>query len=451
MNKVKNIISGLFATALLAGCAGKADGSAAAGDACGMSLDRIEHAAAALYRENEGVPAEGAVHYGGGVFVSRTINGKKRFLIVSANHVALCLLYSRDFRAVQVGMDKKGEKDRILRATMPGSLVKWFEGDAYHDLIAVDITDSLQGLDALNADIQFVDLDVPYHAATGEKCVCIASAGAKSELASAELYLWTSPFARREGVVTKTGVDKKHEFAHSKGTGFRMMHRVDVTTIECVEGDSGSPVFSMPKDGLAQFCGIVIGAGAGMSNIVPAETIARYIDTSFGVNLSKEPLPEEALREVEAVTVRGSGDGEGVDMKTFRSWHPGIRRVVVEMAGVCTKTNAMEASVGVYYGDTGIVRGEDVYIKVGWDNESPNTGATKPGFKKTVLTFDLDETGRTIARNVKSDDFTIDCGGEPRKLDDMKYSRDWNMLKIKTSGGNSEDSYARVILYAAKE
>lgn len=121
MNKVKNIISGLFATALLAGCVGKADGSAAAGDACGMSLDRIEHAAAALYRENEGVPAEGAVHYGGGVFVSRTINGKKRFLIVSANHVALCLLYSRDFRAVQVGMDKKARKTGYCAPQCPGA------------------------------------------------------------------------------------------------------------------------------------------------------------------------------------------------------------------------------------------------------------------------------------------------------------------------------------------
>ena len=33
----------------------------------------------------------------------------------------------------------------------------------------------------------------------------------------------------------------------------------------------------------------------------------------------------------------------------------------------------------------------------------------------------------------------------------MKYSREWNMVKIRTRGGYSADSYARVIKYAAKE
>ena len=446
MDRLKEISIGLCAGILLAGCTGKADSRGGVG----IDLDGIERTAAVLYRENMDEAAHDARPYGGGVFVSRTISSKRRFFLVTANHVAVFLRYQRGFRAVQVGMAKKGEVGKILRATMPENGVKWFEGDEFHDIAAADITDSLYGLDALGACILFVDLDIPHKSAVGDACVCVAAAGKKkSDFASPKLDLWTSPFARKEGKVVATGVDRKHEYTFGQAVGSRMQHRVDVATAVCAEGDSGSPVFVMPGDGTGRFCGIAIGAARGTVNMVSADAIARYIDASCGVNLTKEPLADEALREVEVVTVRG-GDGEE-NMNLFGTWRPGIRRIVLEVAGICTKSNALDASVGMYYGKEGLIQGEEIALTVGWNNIDPEGKSSKPGFKKAVLTFDLDETGRTIGRNVKSDDFTMDSGGEPRSVADMKYSREWNMVKIRTRGGYSADSYARVIKYAAKE
>lgn len=446
MDRLRTIGMGLCAGALLSsGCYGKADNMGRDG----IGLDAVERASVALYRQRAGEPAHEARQYGGGVLVSRTVNGERRLFLVTANHVSMFLRHPSGFGAVQVGMPKRGEDGRILRATMPDNGVEWLEGDAYHDVVAADITDSVHGLDALGANILFVDLDFPHRAAAGDACVCVAAAGGKSEFASPRQDLWTSPFTRKEGRVVATGVDRKHEFVHGQAAGARMQHRVDVATAECAEGDSGSPVFVVPGDGTARFCGIAIGAGGGTVTMVPADAIARYIDASCGVNLTKEPLADEALREVEVVTVRG-GDGEE-NMNVFGTWRPGIRRIVLEVAGICTKSNALDASVGMYYGKEGLIQGEEIALTVGWNNIDPEGKSSKPGFKKAVLTFDLDETGRTIGRNVKTDDFTMDSGGEPRSVADMKYSREWNMVKIRTRGGYSADSYARVIKYAAKE
>ena len=409
-----------------------------------LSLDGIEKTASVIYRQSSQKEPYLANPYGRGVFASKTINGERRKFLVTANHVLKCARYGDDFAAIQAGVAKKGAGGAILRATMPENEVRWLDGDEFHDVVAADITDSMHGLEKLDAEIRFVDLDSVRDAAKGDRCTLVGAKEGESRFANDEMSLWTSPFKRKEGVFVAVGTDRLHEFASGAAGGCRMLHRGDVAAIRCTAGESGSPVFVHDGCGAAQFCGIAIGADAGTVNIVPARTIARYIDAAYGVNISTRPLPDEALREVAATTVRVNGT------ERFETWRPGLRRVVLEVAGTCTASNAFEACAGTRYRDDDREFYDDVAVKVGWDNIDLSSERTEPGFKKAVFIFDLDETGRTVASRMAGD-CEIEYGCEPKKVDDLKYGREWNMLRLKTRGGSHEDSYARIIQYAAKE
>lgn len=150
----------LFLAAALAAIAGCSGGEqmpvADKVDFC----DRLKKCAFALYIERRGdASKEAAELIGSGVFVGKTINGKRRIFAVTARHVIASLFANKLFTGYQFGILSQSGDMSLRRSSVPGPVFKWEPTSPEYDIAVADITKELDGLENNQGAVFYVDLD----------------------------------------------------------------------------------------------------------------------------------------------------------------------------------------------------------------------------------------------------------------------------------------------------
>lgn len=265
----------------------------------------LDNAACAIYGNRHMSAGDDTVLVGSGLLVSKSANGIRKYMVLTAKHVSDIMLEYPQYVGYSIGLLSLTNDNTIIRVDAGPKHDGWLESDSENDIALLDITHYIHDFEQHGAKVQCIDLDSIGELSQSEDRHILLGVGvapltqyAKLDvvvgISSAFLVavdssktnaidnfhrIYESPFINSVGTiiylneVTKIDglIDKKHKALHT-------VHRIEINSNP---GESGGGIYLNDPDCRPYLLGMAISCNGKTTGMIPIERVIEHLDKIY--------------------------------------------------------------------------------------------------------------------------------------------------------------------------